>query len=934
LTEATIPSTSHYKVYYHIYAGKDIGANYVVYLRNPPESSYVHTFGTYVVDRGYIQKGSQVDQAKDFTGISGYQELCININGQEECGFKEVSTSWAVDELSRQYAADQGSNTEITTSKNCVAGETSLILQPNLQATAEEALNPEIYKRGIIRVCSSDNPGKQVETNGKLDTTNSTYDRWKKVGYCDSESIGCWLDTNSVKDVLADAPGLLNQTLYDVNLNYVGEVDVITKDKTAEILEKGRALATDISGKWDKIAIGSSDAEIIDNLKAVSERGYMDKYGGMSNRANAFLILGEIYGGIAKNLYKQEIQKLKTTPESVESEEETQGTVPVDKQLTEEPVKIGTKVKDLDNVIWTKTSETQDGKYIWESSLGPYAWDNMPNPPLVLVEEGQTIPSALDIGEDWLNKSDLNIIFEVEDGTSNPNIYYRITNYNGGWEWSPDAKEWITVDNSPASSKNFVPDTDNVNLIRKLVDSDYNSGLKNIILTVLLFKDRYKGLVERISTGVKSIGSNPPSLIIHKEGFASREYNTDELTRLKTASIQDLFNIRIRETITGVFSTIKIDLLECYYSNQWNCVNKDNGDLILKGLKNRDYIEGIKFLAETLVNTDNPENSININGYSVTKSLKDSTESVMDKIVSNLKNEEIVKRKKQNIYLATNYNNPGITNLSAICAYNNNHWICSSTEEVYRNSLEDVLNNKDYIDGIKVLSENLARGNQAGVKTSYKIGVNGNEHPTDGKTADQIELELLEEIIVIKGSTTLSSTSAPSVVIATPDSTSSSASSESVSPATTITSTNVVESAATLSSASYWTDETNSNLFIFEISDARPSGLNDLGKVYYKFENSKWYWSQDNLNWFLCGNKEATGYSSLGYTNQLLVNKLSGYGYSNGLKSLLLIVIEANREINSQELSGEVQFIIQKGSSQSTYGKNKLEELVSIHSKI
>jgi len=32
LTTATVPPTSHYKVYYHIYAGKDIGSSYVIYL--------------------------------------------------------------------------------------------------------------------------------------------------------------------------------------------------------------------------------------------------------------------------------------------------------------------------------------------------------------------------------------------------------------------------------------------------------------------------------------------------------------------------------------------------------------------------------------------------------------------------------------------------------------------------------------------------------------------------------------------------------------------------------------------------------------------------------------------------------------------------------------------------------------------------------------
>ena len=34
LTTATVPPTSHYKVYYHIYAGKDVGSYYVVYLKD------------------------------------------------------------------------------------------------------------------------------------------------------------------------------------------------------------------------------------------------------------------------------------------------------------------------------------------------------------------------------------------------------------------------------------------------------------------------------------------------------------------------------------------------------------------------------------------------------------------------------------------------------------------------------------------------------------------------------------------------------------------------------------------------------------------------------------------------------------------------------------------------------------------------------------
>jgi len=39
-TTATAPPTSQYKVFYHIYAGKDAGVYYDVYLKSPTGSSF------------------------------------------------------------------------------------------------------------------------------------------------------------------------------------------------------------------------------------------------------------------------------------------------------------------------------------------------------------------------------------------------------------------------------------------------------------------------------------------------------------------------------------------------------------------------------------------------------------------------------------------------------------------------------------------------------------------------------------------------------------------------------------------------------------------------------------------------------------------------------------------------------------------------------
>jgi len=69
-----------------------------VYLRGSADSSYYRDASSnrYVAS-GYIARGEYKTETKDFTAPAGYKELCMNINGQEECGFKQVSTSFAVD---------------------------------------------------------------------------------------------------------------------------------------------------------------------------------------------------------------------------------------------------------------------------------------------------------------------------------------------------------------------------------------------------------------------------------------------------------------------------------------------------------------------------------------------------------------------------------------------------------------------------------------------------------------------------------------------------------------------------------------------------------------------------------------------------------------------------------------------------------------------
>ncbi|MFA7707344.1 MAG: hypothetical protein WCX73_00165 [Candidatus Pacearchaeota archaeon] len=302
LTSATIPATSQYKVYYHIYSGKDQGTSYVVYLTDLPESNYVHSSGTYVVARGYIAKGGSVDEAKDFSAVSGYKKLCVSVNGQDKCGFGKVSTSYFVNALTDEYTAEQASQTGIISEETCVAGTSSVLslVQPNLEEGVDDTINSELYNNGIIRVCSTYNPRKQVSSSGEYDTTNSTYDRWKNVGYCDDPTIICWLDTNSVADVITNT-GIEESVLNNISINNLGE-GYWDQNKSDTEANKAQKFIDDLETKEIK-NLGTEEAidykikDTVTILNKLSNLGISNRY-----RARGLFLLGRLYNKISVSL--------------------------------------------------------------------------------------------------------------------------------------------------------------------------------------------------------------------------------------------------------------------------------------------------------------------------------------------------------------------------------------------------------------------------------------------------------------------------------------------------------------------------------------------------------------------------------------------------------------------------------------------------------
>ena len=247
-TDATVPPTSQYKVFYHIWAGNDQGVYYSVYLKQSPEALGYTGTSQVTVDSGYVPAGQKVDNTKDFTGVSGFKQLCVRINAKDYCDFKQVSTSFALNYARDKFMQQQILNKNVKTEKACVSGTPSAygLLTPNLQSGVEDSLNPEIYNRGIIRICSTANPGLTTEPT-----------RWVDVGYCDNQKVTCWLDQESVDRSMTDSNvGLKNATASELN-DYAKALADIDKsamyldDKTLarEKINVIRGLVTDLIKK-------------------------------------------------------------------------------------------------------------------------------------------------------------------------------------------------------------------------------------------------------------------------------------------------------------------------------------------------------------------------------------------------------------------------------------------------------------------------------------------------------------------------------------------------------------------------------------------------------------------------------------------------------------------------------------------------------------
>ncbi len=292
-TTATVPPVSEYKVFYHIYAGKNQGIYYSVYMKRSTGTSYYQDSSSQrAVDSGYVKAGGSISQTKDFTAPTGYDQMCINVNGQENCGFKQVSSSLAINYLQNLSVAAQVNNTHITTQSDCESGTANIygFLNANAQAGASSAINPQIYNEGITRICSTGYPDGADPYKG----TQSA--RWIEVGYCDNTNVGCWLDTKSVKNVLTSpdiGSYVASGTTSTVGQNTLQSV----QDAYLSILSGSNYLTND---QFDSAVKGINSEpdpqKKIDDVNKIIDRVFYN-----NQKGELLLLRGNAYAELAKN---------------------------------------------------------------------------------------------------------------------------------------------------------------------------------------------------------------------------------------------------------------------------------------------------------------------------------------------------------------------------------------------------------------------------------------------------------------------------------------------------------------------------------------------------------------------------------------------------------------------------------------------------------
>jgi len=230
---SSIQEQSKYNIYYHIYAGEDREVYYSVFLMDRFRSLrplYVTLCDNPLAVRRLINRGDYVDNSCTKIAATGYDQVCVEINGRVECGFGKVTSSFGLDYIQDLVVEDEALNLNINSTEECRPNNPTFTSQYGLESGSGKQYG--LLNTGIVRVCNPSDPGLG---------TNS--DNWESVGVCTRDSQGnvlskCWIDRKTIDiNNIATNAEVLN-TLKKQGLIDESKSDLITKEQADKNLEE------------------------------------------------------------------------------------------------------------------------------------------------------------------------------------------------------------------------------------------------------------------------------------------------------------------------------------------------------------------------------------------------------------------------------------------------------------------------------------------------------------------------------------------------------------------------------------------------------------------------------------------------------------------------------------------------------------------------
>ncbi|MDP6846003.1 MAG: hypothetical protein QF460_03540, partial [Candidatus Nanoarchaeia archaeon] len=201
--------------------------------------------------------------------------------------------------------------TDIISENECISGglNSAALLNPNLQEAAQEAIDPAIYNRGVVRICATSNPG-----------TGTDPTRFTEMGYCDDERVKCWLDGESVDNAITTAnTGMrenVSETLEGIQTAQSVFSDEFNLIEGKTVNQKSEELNNKIAQVLKAISPGAV-AELAEEFDKV-----IDSAGLNSIKAMFMLMKGDFYEQVFRKSVYPKIAAVVDKPAEEESDEE------------------------------------------------------------------------------------------------------------------------------------------------------------------------------------------------------------------------------------------------------------------------------------------------------------------------------------------------------------------------------------------------------------------------------------------------------------------------------------------------------------------------------------------------------------------------------------------------------------------------------------